>query len=400
MKIAIISGYFHEGRGYQENILAEELSLIGHEVRVFAGDLVGPGISHDLSAGRAGGYEVNRVRTRRCPAGIILSWGLRQILREFRPAWVFWIGVGQFFGRVMLSDRKLQTIPVVSFFGENLGMHEFDWHKPGIGLHQRWKAFGFQVLRGSFYRRVFERSSIIVSTKRQTADILLGICTDKGRERLKEKLVDLPLGFCPRTFYPSYETRRRVRAELGIGNEEILAIVSSRFSYKKKSDILIDGLAAASETDSRLRVALVGFDDGSTVSKTIGRRIDKLTSRQRFIKQPFGPRKRLAELFNASDIGVYNNPSISVQEALGTGLYLCLSNDGSMSHLFSGSDYGLWFDRNDPSDISSNVLKAANIVASHLGSGYARWRQSIALAHRWLGYDKIVDSLLARVQIV
>ncbi|XPS85069.1 putative glycosyl transferase, family I [Desulfosarcina variabilis str. Montpellier] len=393
-----MTGYFWEGRGYQENLWAEYLSLAGFQVCVFTSN------SHNLifqnsevSQGKR--FEVTRLTTWRMPFGILLSSKLSRALDRFQPELVFWIGVGQFFGLPLILHRKFRHLPVVSFFGENLGMHEFDWRKSGISFKQRIKAVGFRLMRGGYYRHVFRRSNIIVATKQQTSEILLSLCSSvRERSDCREKLVELPLGYDPRLFRVDAHARRAVRDTYGLKEQDLLIVVSSRFSKGKRLDRLVKFLSSAFDDNKRLKVVLIGFVANDPVSESIRRQIDASIYKDRFITQPFLPREDLSRWFNAADIGLYHNPSISVQEAMGTGLYMCLSNDGSMSHLISSAEYGLFFDRNDQASLIRCIRDAAQTVSIHMDNGYHAWRLAASLNHAWLGYDRLTWDLMERLK--
>lgn len=394
MRLSLVSGYFVEGRGYQENVWAEQLGSLGHDVCVFTSEYLPRGITHDRRRGLLP-YRIFRVEAKRYPSGIILSNSLSGALREYAPDWVLWFGVGQFFGLYLLLSPLIRKAPVVSFFGENLGMHEFDWRKRGISLTQRIRAIGFRQLRGPLYRAVFDRSRWVIATKRQTADILLDLCKRRSqRAALARKLVNIPLGYSPEVFFPDRLCRERVRRELGLVNGDVLVITSSRFSPGKRLNELVLSLMHAVCADRRLRVCLVGFSQDNPVARQIQRLIDSGSCADRFIKHPFTTRERLAELFNAGDIGLYDNPSISVQEAMGTGLFMCLSGNGSMQHLLGHADTGLFYHPHDRASKAEALKKAADIVSSNNDTAYWGWRNRIHKRNRWLGYDRMAAELI------
>jgi glycosyltransferase involved in cell wall biosynthesis len=398
MKIAIVSGYFIEGRGYQENIWAEELTKLGLRVCVFTSTFVPRGINHDFKI-KSQRYEIKRFKGIRLPSGIIWAPKFKAPLIDFNPDWILWFGIGQFYGKPLLDDFKLKKVPLLGFFGENTGMHEFNWKKPNINLHQRIKAIGFQLLRKSLYLKAFQRCNKIICTKRQTSDILKSLCSRKQQiNYLSEKMLDIPLGYSPDLFYPDFNKRLKVRSQLKLIPGDILVLASSRFSPGKKIGQLVDGATKAISQNNRLFFCLVGFFENNPTSKIINLKINTNPFKKQFIKHPFCSRKKLAELFNAADIGLYQSPSISVQEAMGTGLYMCLSNDGSMNHLLKNPSQGIFFDRQNIEAISNALLQAAKEVSSH-ARDYKDWRKAIARKNTWLSYERITLDLLKLMKL-
>jgi hypothetical protein len=102
---------------------------------------------------------------------------------------------------------------------------------------------------------------------------------------------------------------------------------------------------------------LVGFKDI---------RIDRLeqSARQaRWLRVhclPFAEQVRLNELYNAADIAVLPNASISCQAALGTGLTVCLANNGTMDHLIRHPSQAAFFDPAQPEELSHRLIDFAD----------------------------------------
>ena len=115
----------------------------GHSVRVFSATCSNGGPPTTSISAQA--YELCALPARWWPHGVLLSSGLRTMVAEYAPQLILWFQVEQFFGRDLISYNEP---PIVSFFGLNRGMHEFDWRKRGIRLCQRLHAITWRILRG------------------------------------------------------------------------------------------------------------------------------------------------------------------------------------------------------------------------------------------------------------
>ena len=70
------------------------------------------------------------------------------------------------------------------------------------------------------------------------------------------------------------------------------------------------------------------------------------------------------ELYNAADIAVLPNASISCQAALGTGLTVCLANNGTMDHLIRHPSQAAFFDPAQPEELAHRLIDFADSMAS------------------------------------
>jgi Glycosyl transferases group 1 len=213
----------------------------------------------------------------------------------------------------------------------------------------------------------------------------------------------MPLGFSPEHFSYVPEVRKRVRAELKVAGNEILVCVSSHFDAVKAVfvNMIIDALNEVMKADANVRGLIVGFSDKPGAvehSRAIEQHIEHSQFAERFIRQPFANRSRLAELYNASDIAAFGRPSISCQEALGTGLVGCFADDGAVNHLVTDPEQGVFFQPGDRSDLAAKLASAAQSIGRHQGEARDAFRARLASAARWLGYDRIIQATMDELQ--
>ena len=393
MRIAIACSSFFLDRTYQENIWAEQLVKLGHTVRVISS---GPSnTSPELFQSPVGAYEVQRVRTQVLPRSIYISNQTGRAVREFNPDLAIIYGDKRF-TLSLLREPALAKTPIISTYSENLGMHEYDWRKPGISIKQRAKALGFSLIRGGPIRDNGRRSDLIVGNTPQTRGIILRQFPDANeRIAIDQKIIDCPLGFSPDHYRHDPSIREAVRTELGLKPDDVVVCTSSRFDPEKRTSIqlVIDACRRVIPGIACLRAIIVGFSDSPT-SKEIAANIRTGDFADRFMIQPFADRVRMNALFNASDIVVYNLATISCQEALGTGLYACFAENGTMNHLLSSENQGRLYGANDPESLAGCIEEEARRMQSLSSAERVAERHVRAQANQWLGYDKIIQTVL------
>lgn len=399
MRVAVVCPNYTQGRSYQENIWAEQLAKSGHAVRViYSGKVDRPG--KQIAAANVP-YETRQVRTRHLPRGTFQAPNAHLAVREFNPDLIVVCG-DKLFAMPIVRDPQLAGVPLICTYSEHLGLHEFDWRKPGITLKQRAWAIGFRLLRGGPIRAVCRRSQVVVGNTPHGRKILERLFSTSEWPRIDARMVDMPLGFSPDHFGYLPDLRQSVRDELGIAPSDVLVCVSSHFAAAKLPYVtmIVDALREAMKREPACRAVIVGFDPlrYKEITAQVTRHIDSGPHADRFIKHPFADRSRLCELYNASDIAVFGRASISCQEALGTGLCVCFPEDGSLNHLVTLPDQGVFFRPGDVSDLAAKIVQMVKIVTEHQGARREAFRYRLADAAAWLGYDRIIASVLQRLE--
>lgn len=371
MRIAVISGSYQPGRSYQENVWAEQLAARGHIVRVFtpARPAVTPVEVEPVAA--MGVVSRNLYRTR----------ALAPAVRLFGPGLVLWFGPPQGFGVDVARDRALAGVPLVAFMGQNRAMQPFE---RATTPRDRLRAWAYRAVRGPGVVLAARRADLIVANTPETPAIVRAMLPAALRGA---RIEAFPLGFEPATF--GYEPARR-RAPDG----DVVAVVSSRFAPDKAATLrrVVDALDTAMGEVVRLRAVVVGFDGGET-SRAIEERIAQSRHAARFERRGFADRAGLAAVFHHADLAVFARPSISAQEALGTGLYAVLV-DGAMGGLIAGREDGVLVPPGDARALAAAIVEAAGRVAAEPASA----RAERAGRARRLGYDRIIDAVLAAIR--
>ena len=397
MKIAIVSAFHRPNWGYEENLWAQQLVHDGHQVQVItAGTENGPVTPVTVAAGA---YEERRVKAIRFPHSFFIA-NVSSALLDYQPDIVMWICPSTYFGRQLHRDPRLAHLAVASFWSENLGMHEFDWRKPGIPLKQRLYAIAWRLLRGGEIRRTLRRSNVIVGNTLQTLGILkLAVGHHPEWPEIEAKYVHFPLGFTPQEFAWDPALREATRQRLQLRPEDLVVCFSSRFDPGLKArDIAtaVGGIQGALERRPDMKALVIGFTDNAT-SDEFRRIIAASPVGERIQCCPFASRQELNEYYNASDMAVFPNASISAQAAIGTGAYVCLADNGSMEDLISKDEQGAFFEYDHPRSLADKLVRAAEGMSPLTLQQRRQARDGRAEAGRWLGYDRILADVFARV---
>jgi glycosyltransferase involved in cell wall biosynthesis len=397
MKIAIVIASYRHDWGYQENAWVQQAVEDGHTVRVLTS---GPADAlTEQTVGTAGRYEQQHVKTL-VFAHRFFAADTTPALLDYQPDVIMWAEPSTYFGRQLAQDPRLARFLVVSFWSENLGMHEFDWRKPGLPLKQRLYAWTWRLLRCREIRRALCRSQLIVGATLQTADILR-LCCDRSVAwpELESRYMHAPLGYNTRDFAWNPALREATRRRLGLGPEELVVCFSSRFAVDKVRDIttVVTGFQEALVRVPALRALIIGFTDNE-VSAEFRRLIAAHPSSQRIQCQTFAKPAQLNELYNASDIAVFPNATISAQAALGTGLYTCLADNGSMAALITQPEQGAFFEYGHPRALADKLVDAVGALGPLTDQQRIQARTRRAEVGRWLGYDRILAQVFARLK--
>lgn len=385
-----------------DTLWTELLPGYGHTVRLFGAGR--EDVAPERIATRTGEeYEYQVVSAWYGPRGIRLSRRLGTELRRFDPEFVIWLSPSRYFGRALLTDPVLRRVPVASEYSEGPYMHEFDWRKRGIGVQQRVKALGFHLLRGRAVRAACRRSFLVIGNTPLTRDVLLVQFHDPAeRAIIARKIADLPLGFLPSLARWDPALRRRLREELGLGEDDIVVCRSSRFDLMAKQKLVavensLSAIRQAMGRNDRLKAVIIGFTD-SPLSQRFRRFLSDGPFADRFICHDWASQERLMALYNAVDIAAFGSASISCQSAIGTGLVVVLADTQGMNHLVSLPDQGFIFRMHDREDMTEKLLAAANVIGKHSGKDRERFRARLVEGSRWLGYDRVVEAVMKRLE--
>lgn len=399
MKVAFVTAPHRPGRGYVDTLWLELLPGLDHQVRLITSGAKAEPVTTVKGIREA--YELQRVPTLSLPRNVYLSSRVKDAILDYDPDLVVWSVPDRYFGRCLLDAPELAKIPVITIFSANLGMHEFDWRKRGIGLAQRLHALGHRVLRGRMIRRSCQRSTLVIALTKQTPGILL-LMAGEGlvRDEIAGKIMFTPLGYHPGVFGLDPIVRRRTRDELGFAANDVVICMSSRFAPGRKDTYVapsVQGILTALQQNAALRAVVVGLTHNET-SQRYRQIIESHPACERVICLGWSDQVRLNELYNACDIALFGNASISCQAALGTGMVGCLAANGTMDFLVTMPGQAFFFRVKDIQDIAGKLGQAAEMLGNLPLPQRESFRGGLAEGSRWLGYDRILKRILQEFQ--
>ena len=127
----------------------------------------------------------------------------------------------------------------------------------------------------------------------------------------------------------------------------------------------------------------------------ISQMVDASEHKTQVILESFAGRERLSELFHAADIALFARPSISCQEALGTGAFGLFSDDGSMDWLLPEPISGSTFTTGSVEALARALEVQANREA--METQRSETRAARAAAAEFLNYDRLISQVLTVV---
>jgi glycosyltransferase involved in cell wall biosynthesis len=358
MRIVHVMAWYIPGMGYQENLLPTEQAKLGHQVEVITSDRLPAFKGYGSHVGklmggryvgsgefRDGELVIHRLDTALevKSGGWLLMSGVKSQLKDSCPDVVHSHGA--------FAPHTLETV----LFSENLQYKLFvDDHSHSTNFRTDTLAKkGYVEMTRAFYRFYGNRVRCwmpVTYASKAILESLLSISEDRSEL--------LPLGADARRFRKSDELRRRGRSRLGISGDEFLVLTSGKFDSSKDIHVLLAALGGLMHENPSLKLAMVGNgpDDYITHLKSLAK---ALGIAKRIIFVDFVPNSRLPELYNAADLGVWpGDPSITVIEALGTGLPIIVPSDDLGYKVVFDANAAVGFKRGDADALQSAIRSA------------------------------------------
>lgn len=171
--------------------------------------------------------------------------------------------------------------------------------------------------------------------------------------------------------YPARVDREALRAELGIGSDDTVAIVVATFKRQKGHVYLVSALGSVADDLPHLRTALVG--DGELRAEIEAMVEDLgLTERVRFL----GSRRDVPELLSASDVFVlpslWEGLSIALLEAMASEVPVIATDVSGTRALISNEKTGMLVPPGDAESLEAALRKIARDPDAGLRAQRAR----------------------------
>ena len=387
MKIIVVSQWFSEKMGYAENHLPAAFGRQGHEVHLVTTDLqvyatypktydsvyrahLGPP-SVPTGVFPCDGYTLHRLPHSR--RGGLSNPGLAATLERLAPDIVYCFEI---------MDSDYQTV------AENrlrLGYRIFCESRLHTSVLSR-RANPWKMIRGWLQRRRSKRLAEEVTLFYPIApDVTKNIVNLLGIPEAKCKQASLAVDVGNFRIIEAPGLRSCWRDELGFAADDIVCVYTGRFVPEKGPLILAEAIRLLRQRGfAHYRAIFVGQGDQAM--------IEKLSSVPGCQTHPFVGQPRLAEIYNAADIGVWpKQESTSQLDAAACGLPLVL--DAAVEDRWRTEGSGLTYD-GSPAGLAEALLKMED-------SGYRRklgacGSAKVAGAYSW---DKVARTKLADFEL-
>lgn len=390
MKVLLGCGYFEPDVGYQEVYYAKWLNMLGHDVTVIAARDRHPSAGKGrYPAGVSKWSSVTVVRPRSIYVGhgmfIISPREVHRWVRQFSPEVAVVFGPGQILPYFVGAAAWQLGAQVTTVFGDS---RHYRVRKRGWTRRVRDAALdlAFHTVKAPFYRKAMSISSKVLVTHPEAAEIVEQLC--KGRGQRADLAVGLqPLGFDPDVFYFDADERNAVRRQLGLDDDDVALVSATRWTREKRPDLLLEAVAHLSaEARGRLVVVMPGL--AAELAASVQAMATSLSIR--LTPLPFLKPDELRGVYNGCDLGVWPvKPTATIQEAMGTGLYVLLPNDRVFAHLLPNQGAGQLFCTGSASDMGARIQSVVKNIGSIRGVRVERARRN-----DWLSYKGLSEKLL------
>ena len=386
-RILVICGYFDWFSGYQEVALTTWLAKYA-AVEVIASDRVSPMFSDDhlakISVSRRyapGGKTEHGVFVKRFASSefrsMVWARGVRRYIQTRDVDLIVQAMPGQLlpFAGTIASNPAARAV----LFGDNSAMWS---HLTRFQRLLKWA--GFTLTKGGLYALASRRADASFGF---TPDTVNRLRHYSGGKRLQL----LPLSFDPTIFKYDSHARASVREQLGYTSDNLVIVSAGKFQEKKRLDILVAAFRSVAISRPHLRLLLAGADDGSYAAALRAAVQSDPVLLGRVDIMGFVGAVKLNGVLNAADIGVWPSmPAITIQQGLGSGLYILLPRNEWVGHLLRDG-CGRYFRDGEQLEAELAAVLEESISVDYSESA----RVERAKINAWLGADRIALDLLA-----
>jgi glycosyltransferase involved in cell wall biosynthesis len=391
MRIVFFHDWYSEGMGHTENVIPRVLAARGHEVSVvtstmqiygdttFYNDVYRQFLGPPIVA--PGSKVENGVTLIRLPIRLwwkrlhILKGAIRQIVR-LKPD-------------IVQTDnpRSLQTL-LLSMASRFSSFKLFASEHTVASVYPAYYSFAEWPLHRRLYLWLTEYAWGWIACRR--VEKCYGLTPDAAEIAVRfhgvrpSTVRHLPLGMDTQLFFPCRSEadeveRRKIRAELGVGPDEILCIYTGRFTEAKNPHCLAQAIGLLRSNGAPFRALFFGE----------GEQAAQIASVEGCIVRPFIAFLKLGGFFRAADIGVWpRQESISMLDAAACGIPIVVSDRIKALERVEGN--GLTYLENDPADMARQLARLADSqLRKELGEFGAK------KMHEQFSAERVADILLA-----
>jgi len=304
VRVAILVGSFDPDKGYLEYYLARELTKLNNDVKIFAfhrrggffeSEVNGFNVVSVRSLFSIHSYDLFSARTahniikiiKKDPPDIVHSQPL------FSPLSLLFMSFDRAFNYKIVGSLLTGEL----FIGKLSSRLQFDF------------------VRFLVTKYAARRAKMIFALSGDIKKILLGFFDTIP----SEKIHLVPLGADHNLFRFNQEARQRVRASLGLSQNDLLIASPGKLIPEKSLGLLIKSVAPLKAPNGSLKLLFVGQGSSAYVD-SLKRLAKSLKAEDRILFLPPVHRTKVPEYYSASDIAVFTASTISIIEAMSTGL--------------------------------------------------------------------------------
>jgi glycosyltransferase involved in cell wall biosynthesis len=393
-RIAIVCAHFAPEIGYQEEALARSLARLGAGVLVLTSTNVSESartlVPADYRQGRLqlDGYEVLRLPTIVRMGPNVIGRNVEGSVREFSPDYVILVGPGKLFGIGLFSaqPRPWRRIVIVQDNSEDGRSRAGEqWHHP-------LSEVGHRLLKRPAYRQVVRNADRIILNVPETRELIQPWLGLRERDQLNRKAIELSLGFDPERFFFDPTGGADWRARHGFAQDELVVTTCTRATPSKRLDKVIDAISTLRGSGVRLRYVLAGLLNDSH-AEALRKHVAAQPDSSAFVLLPTLRSDEMRALFCGSDLGVWPQAAITIQQAMGTGLPLVLWRRPTVGHLLT-SDRNGWYVEAEETLVKTLARAAGTLSKVVSGDRLARRKATADFNSTYLSYDVIAQKML------
>jgi len=389
IKIVHIMSWYIPKMGYQENFLAAEQKKLGVNVEIITSDRVPEYKGYERNVGSiiggriigTGIFEENNVKIHRLPSlfemnGQILLKGLIKKLKQLKPDIVQAHGA---FSPLTLQVILCSTYLNYSVFVDDHS-HETNFYIDSLATRM------YIILIKLFYFRYGNRVCFWMPVTYSAKQILQSVLKIPDN-----KITLLPLGADQSRFKKSKELRKIGRNESGIKDDSLLILSSGKFDERKDIYFLIKAFEKVCEEYPNIYLLLLGSGSEEYIIK-LKDMINSAGLDSNVIFKNFVPNSELSKYYNAADIGVWpGDPSITVIEAVATGLPVIIPKNDPAYQVLVESNASICFERRNVDSLSTAILK----LIKNQNMRYKLIENNLNLVEKTLSWNKVAEKSIS-----
>jgi glycosyltransferase involved in cell wall biosynthesis len=205
------------------------------------------------------------------------------------------------------------------------------------------------------------------------------------------KITLLPLGADQSRFKKSKELRKIGRNESGIKDDSLLILSSGKFDERKDIYFLIKAFEKVCEEYPNIYLLLLGSGSEEYIIK-LKDMINSAGLDSNVIFKNFVPNSELSKYYNAADIGVWpGDPSITVIEAVATGLPVIIPKNDPAYQVLVESNASICFERRNVDSLSTAILK----LIKNQNMRYKLIENNLNLVEKTLSWNKVAEKSIS-----